>query len=161
MIANCRTLDDRIPGCQFISAITGAENTYFERAFEQMGCSNAEQRNAIPNTEATDGFLNLMKDVASSGNLSEMLAVLVVCEWSYGTWGELVVADTKRDDFVCYEWVDLHSGESFQSVVAYLRGLLDKEEEFLKNEEKERVKARFLETISLEKKFFDDAYIKA
>mmetsp|Transcript_30137 Transcript_30137/g.44289 ORF Transcript_30137/g.44289 Transcript_30137/m.44289 type:complete len:229 (-) Transcript_30137:160-846(-) len=158
MIAHCRTLEDRIPGCQFIAVITGAENTYFERAFVQLGCSDAEQRNAIPNAGATDGFINLMKGAASSGSLGEMLAVLVVCEWSYGTWGELVLAETKREDFVCYEWVDLHSGEDFRSLVAYLRGLLDKEAGFLKDEEKEIVKAKFLEAVSLEEQFFDDAY---
>jgi thiaminase/transcriptional activator TenA len=30
IIAHARSLSDRIPGCQFLAAITGAENTYFQ-----------------------------------------------------------------------------------------------------------------------------------
>ena len=34
MVAAAPTLQDRIPGCQFLALITGKENTYFERSFE-------------------------------------------------------------------------------------------------------------------------------
>jgi len=157
MIANCRCLEDRIPGCQFIALITGKENTYFERSFQAMGCTE-EERNAIPNAECTEGFINLMHDVAKSGNLGEILAVLVVCEWSYQTWGESVLESTVREDFTCYEWVDLHSGEFFGKVVQYLRTLLDKEETFLDEDQREKVKKRFLSAVALEEAFFENAY---
>ena len=41
IIANARTLDDRIPGCLFLATITGKENTYFERSFQAIvsGCT--------------------------------------------------------------------------------------------------------------------------
>ena len=157
MIAHCRSLEDRIPGCQFLAVITGAENTYFERCFEVMQCTDAD-RAAVPNAKCTDGFIQLMSDVSKSGNLGEMLAVLVVCEWSYMTWGEAVKEQTVREDFTCYEWVDLHSGDFFQSVVSYLRSLLDKEEEFLDEYQKNQVKARFLQAVDLEEQFFEYAY---
>ena len=68
-----------------------------------------------------------------------MLSVLVVCEWSYLSWGQ-IVATTKdsivnRDDFVTYEWIDLHCGTYFESVVEYLRSLLDREASYLSDEE--------------------------
>jgi thiaminase/transcriptional activator TenA len=56
-----------------------------------------------------------------------MLAVLLGCEWSYLAWGQKVLNETNRDDFVTYEWVDLHSGDYFEGVVNYIRGLLDHE----------------------------------
>lgn len=99
-----------------------------------------------------------MKDVSENGTLADMLSVLVVCEWSYQTWGERVLAHTKREDFMCYEWVDLHSGEYFGSVVAYLRGLLDKEGDLINQEAKERCKKFFLLAVQLEEDFFENAY---
>ena len=69
MIANARTLEDRIPACQFLAIITGKENTYFERSFVELGCSDAEERNKVPDAPCTVGFINLMKTVAKEGSL--------------------------------------------------------------------------------------------
>jgi thiaminase len=52
---------------------------------------------------------------------------VTVCEWSYLSWANVVKDTTVRDDFVTYEWVDLHSGEDFEKLVEYVRNLLDKE----------------------------------
>ena len=68
-IAKCRTLEDRIPGCQFLGLITGKENTYFERSFEVLGCSNVEERMKVPDEEVTMNFVNLMKESATEGTL--------------------------------------------------------------------------------------------
>ena len=157
VIANARTLDDRIPGCQFLALITGKENTYFERSFQALGVSS-EERESIPDADCATGFCNLMRTVARNGTLGEMLSVLVVCEWSYLSWGQLVQDSTARDDFVTYEWVDLHSGESFEAVVDYLRTMLDKEGELLDAAGKDACKKRFLQAIQLEEDFFNFAY---
>jgi thiaminase/transcriptional activator TenA len=157
IIANARTLDDRIPGCLFLATITGKENTYFERSFQALGVSNIE-RTSIPDAPCTLGFCQLMKDVAFHGTLAEMLAVIVVCEWSYQSWGQIVNEDMVRDDFVCYEWVDLHCGESFDAVVQHLRALLDNESAYLSDEDKEKCANRFLSAVQLEENFFNYAY---
>ena len=157
IVAHARSLSDRIPGCQFLGLITGKENTYFERSFEKLGVTQ-EDRETIPDAPCTIGFCNLMREVAKSGNLGEMLAVIVVCEWSYLCWGEQVVETTVRDDFVTYEWVDLHSGDYFRSVVNYLRGLLDQEGDLIDQRGRDACKKRFLEAVELEQEFFDFAY---
>ena len=159
IIANARSLDDRIPGCQFLAMITGKENTYFNRSFEKLGCSEEERAN-IPDAAVTVGFCNLMRDVALHGTLGEMLSVIVVAEWSYQSWGEKVLPNTNRDDFTTYEWVDLHSGQYFAEVVSYLRGLLDKEGELLDDGEKSKCEEAFLRAIQLEEDFFEMAYAK-
>lgn len=87
-----------------------------------------------------------------------MLSVLVVCEWSYLSWGQLVLDSTNRDDFVTYEWVDLHAGPFFEEVVEYLRGLLDKEGELIDEADKQACQKRFLQAIQLEEDFFEYAY---
>ena len=158
MVANARELSDRIPGCQFLAVLTGKENTYFERCFEKMNVTK-EDRESIPDSDVTVKFCEFLRDAAKSGSLGEMLAVLVVCEWSYMSWGERVLEKTVRDDFACYEWVDLHSGEFFRGVIEYLRGLLDKEEQFLDEEGKAAVKKRFLEAVQYEEEFFEHAYL--
>lgn len=89
---------------------------------------------------------------------SEILSVLVVAEWSYQSWGEKVLPITNRDNFLTYEWVDLHSGDYFNGVVAYLRGLLDKEGTLIDDAGKEKCKAAFLRAIQLEEDFFEMAY---
>jgi thiaminase/transcriptional activator TenA len=172
IVSKARCLEDRIMGCQFLAVITGAENTYFERSFEALGVS-LQQRAEIPDADCTTKFCKLMRDVVvtttSSSNdddnnasLGEMLAVIVVCEWSYQSWGERVLADTVRGTdktaFCTYEWVDLHSGEYFRSVVEYLRGLLDKEGRLLDEEGQQACRKRFLEAVQCEEDFFDHAY---
>jgi thiaminase/transcriptional activator TenA len=100
----------------------------------------------------------MMREVAKSGQLGEMLAVVVVCEWSYLSWGERVLEKTVRDDFETYEWVDLHSGDYFRSVVEYLRGLLNEEGKLMDQQGRDRCKERFLQTVQLEEDFFDFTY---
>jgi len=164
IIANLPTLEDRIPGCQFLAVITGPENTYFERSFEALGVT-ADERSNTPDTEVTRRFCKLMRDASKSRNIEEMLAVIVVCEWSYLSWGQTVLATEQnggskvcRKNFVTYEWVDLHSGPDFEGVIDYLRRLLDREGGKLKaSSAHERLTAceqRFLEAVQLENDFF-------
>ena len=141
-----------------MAVITGKENTYFERCFKKLGCADNEERAKVPNDACTSDFIDLMREVSKNGSLGEQLAVLVVCEWSYLSWGLAVQNITNRDDFVTYEWVDLHSGEFFEGVILYLRGLLDKEADMIDDDGKEACKKRFLQAVQLEEDFFDNAY---
>jgi len=159
MIAHARSLEDRIPGAQFLGLITGKENTYFERSFEALGVT-AETRANMPDAPPTTAFQAAMRDAAASNSLAEMLAVLVVAEYSYMSWGERVLPSAVAEPFYFREWVDLHSGEYFRSVVGYLRGLLDKEGQHLNAAEKRAVYARFAYATKLEKAFFDVCYDK-
>ncbi|CAB9520810.1 Inherit from COG: Transcriptional activator, tena [Seminavis robusta] len=155
MVASCRTLEDRIPGCQFLAVITGKENTYFERSFEKLGVTQ-EERLVIPNDEVTSKFIELMRSVAKDGSLGEKLAILCVCEWSYLSWAE--VKTVAATDFLHTEWIDLHKGSYFAGVVEYLRGLLDREAALVSEKEREAFKQRFVEAVQLEEDFFDNSY---
>eukprot|EP00536_Pseudo-nitzschia_multiseries_P012013 jgi/Psemu1/308721/fgenesh1_kg.438_\ len=181
IVAHLPSLPDRIPGCQFLAVITGPENTYFERSFEKLGISK-EERDSIPDAGVTQKFCELMRRAAASRNLEEMLAVIVVCEWCYLSWGQTVLEEHEnkggicRKDFVTYEWVDLHSGPAFEAVISYLRELLDREGERLRSHalslvsspsEKEvaiqklnACEKRFMEAVQLEEDFFNYAYQK-
>ena len=121
-VARAPSLADRLPGARFLGLIAGEENTYFERSFDALGLSAAER--SPPPRAATKAFIDLMTAAARSGEYHSMLAVLVVAEWSYSTWGESV-APAPDLAFYHQEWIDLHRGEAFRGVVAYLRGQLD------------------------------------
>lgn len=159
VVSKARCLEDRIEGCQFLAVITGKENTYFERCFSALKCSK-EERDSIPDAAPTSDFITLMLNVSRNGSLGEMLSVLVVCEWTYLSWGKRVIDEgiVDRTDFVTYEWVDLHSGDYFESVIAYLRNLLDKEGQIMTDEGRDSCKATFLKAVQLEEDFFDYAY---
>jgi thiaminase/transcriptional activator TenA len=105
-----------------------------------------------------------MREVALQGTLGEMLAVTIVCEWSSLSWGQIVTTgkggnDTVvREDFVTYEWIDLHSGGAFENVVEYFRSNLDRLEQTLDNNERDACEKRFLHAVDLEERFFEYAY---
>ncbi|KAL7572607.1 hypothetical protein ACA910_010364 [Epithemia clementina (nom. ined.)] len=158
VIVHAPSLEDRIPACQFLGLVTSDENTYFTRCFDQLSATTETERQAIPNAPCTTAFCTLMKEAAHSGILAEMLSVLVVCEWSYLEWATRVLPQTNRDNFMTYEWVDLHSGPDFEEVVSYLRRLLDREGRTASPAVRERCQQRFLQAVQLELDFFDMAY---
>ena len=53
------------------------------------------------------------------------------------------------------EWIDLHRGDYFASVIAYLRGQLDKLE--LTSAQRVEARAAFLEAVACEKAFWEMA----
>eukprot|EP00288_Rhodomonas_lens_P016861 CAMPEP_0177710824 /NCGR_PEP_ID=MMETSP0484_2-20121128/11536_1 /TAXON_ID=354590 /ORGANISM="Rhodomonas lens, Strain RHODO" /LENGTH=226 /DNA_ID=CAMNT_0019222521 /DNA_START=9 /DNA_END=689 /DNA_ORIENTATION=+ len=158
MIAKAPTLQDRLPGCQFLALITGKENTYFERSFEALEVT-VEQRTQAPNSSPTRGFMQLMTDAAQSGNYAQMLCVLCVAEWSYLSWADRVKGQrTDAKPFYLMEWIDLHCGEGFEGVIAYLRSLLDNAKQHLSAEEQVACHNTFQQAVALEEAFFDHAW---
>ena len=95
-----------------------------------------------------------MRKAAAGGKLHEMLAVLVVAEWSYLTWGE-ASEPVAGLSWLHLEWIDLHRGDYFASVIAYLRGQLDKLE--LTKRQRREARAAFLEAVACEKAFWEMA----
>lgn len=155
-VARAPALADRIPGCQFLALVTGPENTYFERAFKALGVSVAARAN-VPDAGVTNAFKALMREAAESGSYARMLAVLTVAEWSYLSWADRV-KDQEPVEFWHAEWIELHTGAYFESVVAWLRGQLDHVGAALSTDEEEKVRTDFARAVALEKAFFDYAW---
>lgn len=153
-------IEDRVPLAQFLALILGPENTYFERSFEALGVSKDERAAAAANPlPPTSAFIRLMQSAAHSSKLEEMLAVLVVAEWSYLEWGERVHAPVDTTiPFWFQEWVDLHRGAGFSAIVAHLRSLLDSLATGLDHAALSRSRSNFLEAIALERDFWDMAW---
>ena len=58
----------------------------------------------------------------------------------------------------CAEWIDLHSGEYFGTVVEYLRRMLDQQAASLSATDRDAVTTTFVRAIELELAFFDHVY---
>ncbi|MFD2739774.1 TenA family protein [Sulfitobacter aestuarii] len=155
-LAHAPTLADAVPAAQFLAVITGPENTYFLRAFEALEIS--EDARDTPAAAPTRAFQELMIAARHSGSYAEMLAVLTVAEWSYLTWGERHAPPAPDLPFWFAEWITLHSGEGFASVIAYLREQLDRAWEDLDESQRARVEQIFKQAVAIECAFFDAAY---
>lgn len=155
-VAHAPTLADAVPGAQFLAVITGPENTYFLRSFEALEMTEAER--AAPPAAPTRWFQGLMQQARESGRYEQMLAVLVVAEWSYLSWGERYVGYDRNLPFWFAEWIDLHSGDGFEGVVRYLRGQLDRVWGDLTPAQQAATAELFVQAVACEKAFFDAAY---
>ncbi|NOD91571.1 TENA/THI-4 family protein [Ruegeria sp. HKCCD4884] len=152
-IAHAPTLADSVPAAQFLAVITGPENTYFLRAMDALGTKPSTEP-----TPATRAFQDLMAEAVASGRYQNMLAVLVVAEWVYLSWASPENPPKDNLPFWFAEWITLHAGEGFESVVEYLRGQLDKVWPTLDAAEQAEVTRLFHRAVELERDFFDAAY---
>jgi len=155
-IAYAPTLKDGIPAAQFLGLLTSDENTYFLRSFEALEISEGAQN--APDAPVTRDFNNLMAEARNSGRYEQMLAVLVVAEWSYLTWANRYASYPDDLPFWFSEWIDLHTGGGFEGVVAYLRGQLDSIWDTLNPEQQAQTTTMFQKTVICERAFFDAAY---
>ncbi|GIX11020.1 TenA family protein [Elioraea sp.] len=150
------SLPQRIPLGRFLGMVVSEENTYFQRSFDALDVPEAE-RVAPALAAPTAGFQALMREAAASGRYGAALAVLTVAEWVYLSWAAPLAG---RDPgwFVFREWIDLHSGPSFEAWVGFLRAELDAAHEAADAAERAEITALFRRAVALERAFFDAAY---
>lgn len=156
-IHHAPSLPDRLPLAQFMGVLAGPENTYFQRSFEALDVPGSERSN--PQLEApTKAFQDLMLKAAKSGNYGAMVAVLCVAEWTYLEWAT-PFANYKADlPFYFSEWIDLHVGDYFESVVEHLRSQVDSAFDDANEEGRAVIAEYFSQAVQLERAFFDMSY---
>lgn len=155
-IVKAPSLACRVPLGRFLGAITGDENTYFQRAFDALGVSE-EDRTRPALRPPTEGFQALMADAVAAASYAETLAPLVVFEWLYHEWAA-PLADCRPEPFYFGEWIALHANPVFAAFVGSLRGELDREGPKLPPGGQRRAAELFRRAVMLERTFFDDAY---
>ena len=156
-VAHAPSLLDALPGAQFLGVIAGPENTYFQRCFDELGVPET-LRTAPALTPVARDFQGLMNEAARSGKYEQMLAVLVGAEWSYLAWATPYAGRAESLPFIYGEWIALHSGGYFESVVEYLRGQLDTVWAGLDEPARTETLATFRRMIALERAFFEESY---
>lgn len=156
-IHHAPSLPDRLPLAQFMGVLAGPENTYFQRSFDALDVPDKERSN--PNLKApTKAFQDLMLQASKSENYGAMVAVLCVAEWSYLEWATPFADYDKDLPFYFSEWIDLHVGEYFESVVAHLRAQVDSAFNDANEEGRAIIAEYFAEAVRLERDFFDMSY---
>ena len=156
-IHHAPALSDRLPLAHFLGIIAGPENTYFEKSFEMLQVPQLQRENPEL-LQPTSDFQALMLKAANSGEYRNMVAVLCVAEWIYLSWAEQFVDSVKSLPFYFAEWITLHSGEYFESVVNHLRTQLDTAYSDADTKQQETIKEYFAQAVLLEKQFFDACY---
>ncbi|MGV6873511.1 TenA family protein [Pseudochelatococcus sp. B33] len=151
-IATADSFEARLRFGRFAGMVSGEENTYFLRAFEALGVSEA-QRTEAPDTAPTAGFKAIMQEAAATRDYAAVLSVLVVAEWLYLDWASRAPKPLP-DNFVHAEWITLHDNPFFRDFVGFLRGELDR----VGPQASETAHDFFRRAVGLERAFFDAAY---
>jgi thiaminase/transcriptional activator TenA len=151
-IASADRFESRLRLGRFVGVISGDENTYFLRAFDALGVSQA-QRTSVPDSDATAGFKAIMDEAAATRSYAAALSVLTVAEWLYLEWAKLT-PEPLPTAFVHAEWITLHDNPGFRDLVGFLRAELDR----VGPAEQDRCADFFRRTVALERAFFDAAY---
>ncbi|WP_029352226.1 TenA family protein [Bosea sp. 117] len=155
-IATADRFPSRIRFAQFAAMITSDENTYFQRAFDTLGVSEAE-RAAPALSPVTVAFQSLMGEAAQSRSYAACLAVLAVAEGLYLDWADRPGA-ALPPHFLHAEWITLHNNPGFAGFVGWLRGELDRVGEGLDAASTEQARSMFSRAVALERAFFDHLY---
>ena len=156
-IHHAPSLPDRLPLAQFMGVLAGPENTYFQRSFDALDVPEKERSNPVLKAP-TKAFQDLMLKASQSGNYGAMVAVLCVAEWSYLEWATPYASYKNDLPFYFSEWIDLHVGEYFESVVEHLRGQVDVAYDEANEEGRAVISEYFAEAVRLERAFFDMSY---
>jgi thiaminase/transcriptional activator TenA len=156
-IHHAPSLPDRLPLAHFLGIIAGPENTYFQRSFDMLSVPESE-RTAPQLLKPTSDFQALMLKAANSGEYGNMIAVLCVAEWVYLSWAQPFSESAESVDalpFYFGEWITLHSGEYFESVIEHLRTQLDIVFNNVDSAKQQVIQDYFEQAVLLEKQFFD------
>lgn len=136
---------------RFTGLVSGEENTYFLRAFDALGVTEAD-RAGTPDAAPTAGFQAIMREAAATRSYAAALSVLTVAEWLYLDWASR--AERLPESFVHAEWITLHDNPGFRDFVAFLRAELDR----VGPAEEAVCRDFFARAARLERAFFDAAY---
>ncbi len=156
-IHHAPSLPDRLPLAHFLGIIAGPENTYFQESFKMLNVPKTEQENPIL-LKPTSDFQALMLKAAKSGEYGNMIAVLCVAEWIYLSWAKPFANCVDSLPFYFSQWITLHCGEYFESVVEHLRTQLDTAFNDANAIQQKTIKEYFTQAVLLEKQFFDACY---
>jgi thiaminase (transcriptional activator TenA) len=151
-LASADTFEARLRFGRFIGMASSEENTYFLRAFEALGVTEA-RRAAEPDTEPTAGFKAIMREAAEARTYAAALSVLVVTEWLYLDWASRAPQPLPSNS-VHAEWIALHDNPHLRGFVDFLRAELDR----VGPAHADLCRDFFGRTVALELAFFEAAY---
>ena len=124
-VAKAPSLEAAQPLSPFLDTVLSAENALFFRAFQELGMPPEEYRDAqsLPTTLAMGNF---MLATAHQGSFEDIVAILMVTEWTYYDWATRLAQAGKRPEQPIYrEWIDIHAAQELGDFVSALRTRVD------------------------------------
>ena len=153
--AKAPTIEDGDPLVKFLAAL-GPENDLFQRAFAELGASEAEY-SAASATPTTQAFGDFIMRTALEGDFIDILTILYVTEGTYLDWATRLLEAGRRPDTpkIYAEWIDIHGPEVLGELVNWLQAFIDNSDIGSRRAEIERI---FRTTLRYEYRFWDSAY---
>lgn len=155
-IASADRFESRLRLVRFAAMITSDENTYFLRAFDELGVTK-EQQTSPHLTEPTKAFQALMAEAAGTQLYPICLSVLVVAEWLYLSWADRPVTPEPARP-IHAEWITLHNNDAFAAFISWLRSELDRTAPLQNAEVRKQCADFFQRAVKLELAFFNHVY---
>ncbi|MCH7906963.1 MAG: TenA family protein [Chloroflexi bacterium] len=142
------------PMAEFQSALMGAEDALFLRAFESLGIAQNEWRTATP-LPTTAAFGDFLVRTAYEGGFEEVCAAFAVTEGVYMDWGQRLADSGAEPANEFYrEWIVLHTEKSLGPFVRFVDGVVDDAPAAAVS----RLSTVFERALRYEIKFWDMAY---
>ena len=141
---------------QQLSVLTGGENDYFQRAFEELSVPEDEWHDPDLH-ETTATFLDFMLRSAHEGSYEETLTTTLAAEWVYLDWATYL-ENREPERWYLDEWIAIHATSEFEEYVEWLRSQLDTYGPELSPRRRARIADLFCRTVDLEVAFFEMAY---
>lgn len=139
---------------EFLDAVTGPENTYFEEVFRALGVPEERWRRSALEP-VTEDFRSFLLSAAGLGGYEDGLTVLLAVEWVYLDWAS--AAPHPWPEFGPYrEWIRLHAEPAFRGFVMWLQEELDALD--LPPAREEELAAEFRRAVTFEVRFWDMAW---
>ena len=153
--AKAPSIEDGAPLVKFLAAL-GPENDLFQRAFAELGASEAEY-SAASATPTTQAFGDFIMRTALQGDFIDIVTILYVTEGTYLDWATRLLEAGRRPDSpkIYAEWIDIHGPEVLGGLVNWLRGFIDSADIGSHRAEIERI---FRTTLRYEYRFWQAAY---
>ncbi|CAH2450485.1 hypothetical protein PP7435_CHR4-0115 [Komagataella phaffii CBS 7435] len=173
-ISLCRRRQSLVSLGKHVGMLSNSENTYFVDCINDLteqllrdGMYNAEELEEISGLTlpAVERYLLFMRSMVESSTITyaEMITVMFVMEQVYLDWSNNGLR-SKPDNLHWWfnEWIDIHSGENFESWCQFLKDEVDRCIQELKDANRDDLVARveeiFRETLELEVEFFKSCY---
>ncbi|NJP39215.1 thiaminase II [Alkalicoccus luteus] len=125
---------------------------------KKFGITEQELEEASP-SPTTLAYTHYMLHVGQNGSLSDLVAALLPCAWSYWEIGrELAVIPGAADHPLYGEWIRMYSSEEFAQTAQWCIDLLDELTADSSEAELQKLETIFLNTTRFEYMFWDMAY---
>ena len=154
--AKAPTIEDGDPLVKFLAAL-GPENDLFQRAFAELGASEAEY-SAASATPTTQAFGDFIMRTALQGDFIDIMTILYVTEGTYLDWATRLLEAGRRPESpkIYAEWIDIH-GPAVLGELVSLAGWIHRQRGYVGSRRAE-IERIFRTTLRYEYRFWQSAY---